>query len=179
VHKFFFHHAKAILHITGWLGVLIIGIPLAGCNTSPGNDGGQLQHSRGDTSIVSGPASNQSADLDSSSAVTVYYFHRTVRCHGCQQIELMADQTIRQRFSKELEQGRLIWLVLDMDEPENQPFVKEYDLSVSTLVLANARKKGSRDWKKLEKVWELYGDPEAFNQYVRKEIAEYLTGEKK
>jgi hypothetical protein len=183
VPKFTLRYITTAIIVTGWFGLLVIVMSQSGCHAASGdtivqaNPGPQKNV---DNTDLSQPSRLSTANNENSMhSATVYYFHRTVRCPGCLQIEFMADQAIRQSFPKELEQGNLLWLVLNMDEPENQPFVKEYDLDASTLVLVNARKTGNRGWKKLEKVWELHGDTEAFNQYIRTEIAESLSGEKK
>jgi hypothetical protein len=160
----------------------MMGLTLGGCHPQSASDPPLVKNTEARSTMPTGQADTAPVGTTAdpaASMIIAYYFHRTVRCHGCQQIEFMADQAIRQHFPKELEQGRLIWLVLDMDEPKNQPFVKEYDLNVSTLVLANSRKNENREWKKLEKVWELHGDSEAFNQYVSTEIAAALSGEKR
>jgi len=182
--KSVFHLTQVILIMTGWLGVLILGMPLLpGCNSPTRDAAVQTNPSPEETvSVATLPPPNRSLGADgenSSLAVVAYYFHRTVRCPGCLQIEFMADQAIRQSFPQELQNGKLLWLSINMDELENQSYVKEYKLNASDLVLVDVRKNGSRDWKKLGKVWELHGDRETFNQYLRTEIANFLADEKK
>jgi len=162
------------------MGVLfIIALAQQGCKTanSPGPISA-VEPSGQDIGTISAMKLDYSGNptvKDVSHTVIAYYFHRTVRCPGCLQIEFMADQAIRETFNRELKDSNLVWLVLNMEEPDNQEFVDEYDLDASTLVLTYSASNGKGRWKKLEKVWELMHEPEAFGRYVEKEVADYLT----
>jgi len=180
VHKFLKHYRSSITVPTGIMGVLfIIAVAQQGCKTvnSPGLIPAAEPSSQDTRTspMIKPHHSSTSTVKDASHTVIAYYFHRTVRCPGCLQIEFMADQAIRETFDQDLKEGNLVWLVVNMKEPDNQEFVDEYDLDGSTLVLTDSVSNGNERWKKLEKVWELMHEPEAFGRYVKKEVADYLT----
>ena len=51
----------------------------------------------------------------------------------------------------------------------------EFDTSVSTLVLSKMKDGNHAEYKKLEEVWQLIHDPEAFNAYIKDEIRRFLN----
>ncbi|MCF7956879.1 MAG: nitrophenyl compound nitroreductase subunit ArsF family protein [Phycisphaerae bacterium] len=165
--------------LTGVVGVLFfMALVLQGCKTAnvPDSKGVELLNSgsRVRTQTQSDPPGAPVSD-DAIHPVVAYYFHRTIRCPGCLQIEFMAGQAIQDVFEQELKDGRLAWLVLDMEEPGNQGLVDQYDLETSTFVLVDSSSAGNGRWKKLEKVWNLKDDPDGFRRYIEQEVAGYLT----
>ena len=106
--------------------------------------------------------------------VIAYYFHRTFRCPTCRAIEAKAAQVIEKNFAQELADGRLTWMPFNLDDPGGKEFEKEFDVSISTLVIAKMKGDNNTEYKKLEKVWDLLGDPEGFSRYVTEEVNEYL-----
>ncbi len=74
-----------------------------------------------------------------------------------------------------LKQGRLVCRATNYESPENAHFVDDYQILASCIVLADARSGRSGAWKNLQqKAWELVGDKEAFQAFVRGEIQEAL-----
>ena len=105
--------------------------------------------------------------------VIAYYFHRTFRCPTCRAIEAKAAQVIEKNFAQELADERLMWMPLNLDDPGGEELEKEFDVSISTLVIA--KMEGNNiEYKKLEKVWDLLGDSDKFSQYITEEINKYL-----
>ena len=116
----------------------------------------------------------QTVNQTDKTIVIAYYFHRTFRCKACITIETNAERTIRENFSKELADGRLTWMPLNLDEPSGQKLAKEFDIFGSTLVIAKMKGDNTAQYKKLEKVWDLLGNQEEFSLYVTEEVNEYL-----
>lgn len=108
--------------------------------------------------------------------VTAYYFHRTVRCHSCLTIEEWSKQVIEDQFRAELAAGVLEYRAVNIDQPENQHFEKDYSLTAQSLVLVRAEDGGQREWKNLEKVWELLDDYGGFGEYVKREVSRFVYG---
>jgi len=107
--------------------------------------------------------------------IMVYYFHRTARCPTCITIELNTHQVIQDHFQKQIADGRLMWMPINLDEPGGAEFEKEYDISISTLVVEKIVGDGRIEYKKLDKVWALLRDREGFSKYVRDEINGFLN----
>jgi hypothetical protein len=111
------------------------------------------------------------------SAVVVYYFYGNVRCPTCRKFESYSDELIRQEFSKEVNDGRLQWLLINVDEPENKHFVGDYKLYTKSIVVVKNEPGKEPQWKNLDKIWQLVGDKQAFVGYVKEEINAYLRAE--
>ena len=107
--------------------------------------------------------------------IIVYFFHRTSRCPTCITIELNAHQVIQDNFQKQIADSRLMWMSINVDEPGGREFEKEFDIGISTLVVAKILDGNRKEYKKLNQVWTLLGDQEGFSKYVTDEINEFLN----
>jgi len=109
-----------------------------------------------------------------SHVVRVFYFHNRARCVSCRKIEALTHQAIDAAFAKEIEDGRVTWEVVDIDEPPNQHFVKDYQLYTKSVVVVDSVNGTQVRWKNLEKVWPLLKDDQAFIRYIQDEVRGYL-----
>lgn len=106
----------------------------------------------------------------------VYYFHGKLRCPTCLKIEQLSARTVNEAFEEQMERGELQWKVVDIDGPEHKHFSADFDLSSPTLVVARYEGTEMREFRKLDKVWELVeGDEQKFEIYVFGEIDRFLS----
>lgn len=110
------------------------------------------------------------ADRPVSTGVVAYYFHGNVRCPTCRKIESLSREAIETGFGDALRDGQLQWRTVNVEEPGNEHFVKDYALTTRSLVLVDSR----GQWKNLDQVWQLIGNPPAFVQYVQDELRTFL-----
>jgi len=106
--------------------------------------------------------------------VIAYYFHGKRRCVSCLKIEKYSQEAITGGFPEALKDGHLEWKVVDVDEPGNKHFLKEYSLFTKSLVLVDLHKGEQTRWVNLNRVWELLGNREGFIRYVRDGVHAYL-----
>lgn len=122
-------------------------------------------------------ADSLSAAADDSTAaperVIAYYFHTTYRCVSCRNIEKYSREALESGFPADLEGGRLVWRVVNVEEEGNEHFVQDYELFTKSVVLVDER---TGEWKNLPKVWQLLGNPNEFIRYIQTETAEFLQG---
>jgi hypothetical protein len=115
------------------------------------------------------PKPAAAAEAPSASAgIRVYYFHGATRCTTCKTIEAYAHETVASAFGSELKAGSLEWKVVNVDEPANQHFTRDFQLYTRSVVVADA--KDPKRFKVLDRVWQLVGDKAAFQRYVEQEI---------
>ena len=118
-------------------------------------------------------------DKDISSAgghqVIVYYFHGNNRCHTCRRIERLTKQAVTESFSEEIKTGLVKMKIINVDEKENAHFSKDYQLFTRSVVVSDTVSGEEKQWKNLQKVWELVHTDEAFKAYIRNEIKAYLS----
>lgn len=106
--------------------------------------------------------------------VTVYYFHRTIRCPSCEKIELLTKMSVDERFGYELSVGEMLWRTVNIDEPQNKHFEDAYRLQTQSVVVSETSGGKEIRWKNLDKVWDLLGDEATFMHYIQEETAALL-----
>jgi len=107
-------------------------------------------------------------------AVIAYYFHYTRRCATCNKIEELSNRVITEQFANELADGRLVWKVLNVEEPEYKHFEEDYNLISQSVVLVDAREGRGMKWRNLDKIWELVHSDDDFMKYVHGEVKAFL-----
>ena len=108
--------------------------------------------------------------------VIAYYFHVTVRCVTCRAIESYSREAIEQGFGRELKDGAVEWRPVNVQQPENRHFIRDYQLFTRSLVLVRVRDGKQVEWRNLEKVWDLVGRKGEFLKYVQSNVKLYLGG---
>jgi hypothetical protein len=124
-----------------------------------------------------GIQTDQTEPAQSQPAVVVTYFTTDVRCQSCLLIESLTRQTLEEQFSQELASGTLRFETLNLDEESNKHFAQEYDLAFKTVVVSTEQNGTITHWQKLDDVWTLLKDPEAFKTYVVTPIHSILDSE--
>jgi hypothetical protein len=113
-------------------------------------------------------------DQQTGHKLIAYYFHRTQRCRTCLTIEAYTEEVLRDAFPGALATGELEWHALNVEEPANEHFVEDFQLTSSALVLVNTQNGEQEEWRNLEQVWELVGDELEFKTYVEAEALAFL-----
>ena len=109
-------------------------------------------------------------------SIVVTYFHTTMRCPTCHKIEELSTQAVKFHFENELKSGKVVWRVINVDEPENAHYNKDYQLYTKSLIVSEVKDGKEVRWKNLEKIWEFVRDEEQFDKYVHTEIKDWLKG---
>ncbi|HSM52482.1 MAG TPA: nitrophenyl compound nitroreductase subunit ArsF family protein [Thermoanaerobaculia bacterium] len=103
--------------------------------------------------------------------VLVRYLHTTGRCVTCKKIEEYAAAAVRDGFAAEIAAGQVVWESVNIDEPAFRDLVKRYQLFTKTVVVSRIEGGQEVSWKRLDEVWQLVRDREAFFRYVQAEVA--------
>ena len=111
----------------------------------------------------------------SSRKVVAYYFHTNARCDTCVKIEAYSKEAILEGFKTEVQNGTLELRVVNYEEPANRHFIKDYKLVSKSLILVNVVDGKQKEWTNLKLVWELVKNKNAFLNYVRGEVRDYLA----
>jgi len=120
-------------------------------------------------------APSAATEKQAESKVIVYYFHGNVRCVTCRTIQAYAKEAIETGFPEALRDGHLEWRVVNVDEPDNDHYVQDFELTTRSVVLERLAAGKRQEWKDLRRVWELVrGDKKAFLSYVQDEARAYL-----
>lgn len=106
-------------------------------------------------------------------AVHVYYFHGKYRCFTCINMEKYAREAVETNFKDALKSGKIEFKAVDVDEPGNEHFAKDYQLYTKSLIVSLVKNGKEIDHKNLTKIWEYAHDREKYIQYVTEEINQY------
>jgi hypothetical protein len=106
--------------------------------------------------------------------IMAYYFHGDKRCKTCVSIEEMAQQTIEREFPLAMAAEELQWKTINVDQPENEHFIDDYQLAAKTIVLSEVVEGKEVNWVNLDQVWELVHEPEEYISYIKKNVGTML-----
>jgi len=106
--------------------------------------------------------------------LVAYYFHLNKRCNTCRAIERQAKEAIETGFPEALLAGRLEWQAVNLDEPGNDHYYQDFQLTGSALVLVELVDGKPARFKHLPKTWDLVADRPAFAAYVQGETKAWL-----
>ena len=116
----------------------------------------------------------KAAAAQSKSFIAAYYFHGNFRCPTCKKMEQYSREAIEKYFGEQLKNGAVVFQPINIDEPENQHFVQDYQLVTRSLVLVKFENGKQTAWKNLPAIWQNAGNETDFFQYVKKEVESYL-----
>ena len=128
------------------------------------------------------PDQSVSGDLSASSTsnatherkVIAYYFHGNFRCATCRNIEAYTQEAIARDFVNDLKDGKLDWRVVNIDEPENEHFIQDYQLTTRSVVLVKMINGKQKRWKNLNRIWDLVRSKTEFQHYIQDETKAFL-----
>jgi hypothetical protein len=106
--------------------------------------------------------------------VIAYYFHGSVRCPTCRNMEKYSREAIETNFNDALASGKLDFQVLNVEERVNEHFAKEYQLYTKSLILSLVKDGKEVRYKNLDKIWEYVRNKQEFIDYVTAEINGFL-----
>ena len=159
------------------LAVLAAAGVFAGCTKSEGT-GAQPPKSEAAAAQPAAPAEAKAAVAQADGApdkVVAYYFHGNRRCRTCVGIQETIGKAIQERFAAETASGVLSFVEINYEQPENQHYVKEYNLSFSTLVVAAQQGQKTVKWENCGEVWNHALNPDALSEYTETNIRGYLA----
>jgi hypothetical protein len=107
--------------------------------------------------------------------VVAYYFHTNTRCDTCRKIEAYSKEAIQEGFKTELRNGTLEMRIVNYEDAENRRYIKDYKLVSKSLILVYVVDGKQTEWTNLKLVWQLVKNKEAFLNYVRGEVKNYLA----
>ena len=143
-------------------------------NSLPGDEATSLEDrtstvsmdsSDSDTDGENADAVRTSGVLSAACAVEAIYFHNSLRCRTCKNIEELAKAVLEAEFPDEFAAGCLKWSTINMEDQTQ--VVAEYELVRPTLVLLR-RMGGQRvDWIALDETWILIRSATRFSDYIQ------------
>ena len=116
----------------------------------------------------------ESVEKTAANYVMVYYFHGNFRCANCKTIEQYTREAVEKYFRKELDAGKVVFKVINVETKGNEHFTNDYQLYTKSVVLSLVKNEKEVRFDNLTKVWEYLRNKEAFHQYIKSEVEKYL-----
>ena len=148
--------------------LLAAGIALVACDARTKEAGAQPAS----PSVASATAGQPTAAPDQ---VVVYYFHGNRRCRTCLGIQESLTKIVQERFAKETASGALSFQEINFEEPQNEHFAKDFQLSFGTMVVVARKGPTTVKWENCNKVWDFAHNEPALTDYAEKQIRTYLA----
>ena len=136
--------------------------------------------STAETAAAKNTGSGESAAVtthEGNTKIIAYYFHGNARCKTCLTIEMYALEALETGFPEALKTGGIEFLSVNLDIPENEHFIDDFQLAARTIVLEKVVGGERKGYINLLRVWELVGNKEAYIAYVRSETGTFMNGE--
>ena len=101
----------------------------------------------------------------------VYYFHPSARCESCINIENFTKELVTTKYSTPLP---MKYESLNIEEPENEHFRKDFNLKFGSVVIAKYNKGQVEKYKNLDSIWSYSDNKFNFFKYADNEIQAFL-----
>jgi len=104
----------------------------------------------------------------------VYYFYTSKRCTTCRKIEQFSEEAVKQKLKVPVEAGKVQWKTLNIEIPENEHFVKDFQLYTKSVIVAEYKDGKPVRWENLPDIWKLVRNREQFVDYVAGETRRFM-----
>ena len=107
--------------------------------------------------------------------VSVYYLHQTKSCMTCKAVGSVSKETTEQNFAKEIKEGKVAFLNLDISDPANSSIAEKFQCTWSGLYILSVKegKEVIDDFTDFAFMYAV-SDPDTLEQIVKSTIADIL-----
>ena len=107
--------------------------------------------------------------------VIVFYFHDDNHCEACERVEQFSREAV-ESFPDAVRDGLLEWRKVNRVLPENEHYVRQFQLVTQTIVVAEFHDGRMTAFRILDDVLNRHENREAFVSYLQEPIRDYLEG---
>ena len=118
------------------------------------------------TKAAAAPVKARAAKPAEVRTAVVYYFYTNTRCSSCKTIEAYTREAVATRLAAGYKDWKIEFKGVNVDEAPNAHFVQDYWLNSKSVIVQKFSGGKALNWAKLDKVWQLLGDKDAFLEYV-------------
>ncbi|MPN59358.1 hypothetical protein SDC9_207079 [bioreactor metagenome] len=86
----------------------------------------------------------------------------------CNRIEELVRKALESQFADELKAGTIVFHSVNVDDPANEHFIRDFALDSKIVVMRRGEK-----FEKFPDVWTLVRDPEKFTAYIRSGVEQF------
>jgi hypothetical protein len=164
-------------------GILIIGISLSlivcGC-IAPANDAGTAtNNTRHNTTLNSTPTPTPTptppVTEPAQITLTVIKFEPARPCQSCTKLGNYAKETIEQYFSEEYQSGKMSYVAVNYQDPNNIELVKKYGVSGSSLLISVMTDDDEEETIDANDMWRYVGNKEEYMTVFKTKLEGILS----
>ena len=126
--------------------------------------------------ITSTPTNTTPGDSSNTDMLEVVYFHRPQRCSGCVYAETATRYTLENYFAEELENGKIVFKMINLGDRANTAIIERYNAYTSSLFI-NSMGGGTDHIEEVKEIWFILGKDSEFIALVKSKIDDALSGE--
>ncbi len=141
--------------------LLVIVVPIYGCDS-------KSEESISDNNQASIPP----GDVEQ---VELLYFHPRFRCVSCNNVEKYAKEVAETGFKQEVEDGKLKFKSLGIEDSENKDLIEELGVTGSSLYVV-VTGGGEREDREIKSIWLHWNDPEKSKEIITTELEGVFHG---
>jgi hypothetical protein len=157
-------------YLKPYITLLLFSAMLASCGSKPA----ESQQDK----IENISTKKKTAPVNNSKKTLVYYFHTTARCYSCKTIEIYTKNVLHADFKNEINSKKIIFKSINVENPQNNHFIQDYQLYTKSVVLVNLENNKEKQWKTLNKTWNHLKNKTAFNNYIKSELINFIKENK-
>ncbi|MFC2033088.1 nitrophenyl compound nitroreductase subunit ArsF family protein [Chloroflexota bacterium] len=113
--------------------------------------------------------------VDPNVKLEIAYFYRIPRCNTCEYAESTIKFTLDQYYAKELQEGKILFKAIDINDKENEAIVEHYDAYTSSMFIKTISN-GKEKIDNIIEIWFYVGKDAEFIQVVDQQISLRLKG---
>ena len=102
--------------------------------------------------------------------VLAYYFHRTFRCYSGSAMEAAILDVMNEHFARQMQDGQLVWVPVNIEDPQTETLRQQLEVRSNGLVVVRMANGAYKDAKRMDELWGLKDRPEAFAEYLIREV---------
>ncbi len=125
-----------------------------------------------------GDAAVRSAQIQApmKNGVGIYFFHMSVRCNPCLNMEAFTQRTLGDHFSEQMKDNTLQYKKVNIDDPRYRHLIDRYSIFTSTIVLVRFREGKEKNFESLTaQVWQLYNSEQKFVSMLKQELSRFMS----
>ncbi len=108
--------------------------------------------------------------------VGIYFFHTSVRCNPCLNMEAFTQQTLGDHFSEQMKDNTLQYKKINIDDARYRHLIDRYSIFTSTIVLVRFREGKEKNFESLTaQVWQLYNSEQQFVSMLKQELSRFMS----
>ncbi len=113
-------------------------------------------------------------ETDSSTRIEVYAFHGTNQCETCKNMKAHTKATLEKYFAEELKSGKIVFQIIDVDDPQNEKIAEKFQATGTALMLNEIKNGEEKIIDLSDMAFEKANEKELFVEDFKYRIAELI-----